>query len=258
MSRTTSKVTPSRPVIGINADFVPAGKTSSAQMRVHAGYADSVFAAGGLPLVIPTSLKERELEETLDKLDGFLLTGGPLDLDPKRLGMPPSPHVQPMPARREDFDRMLCRLIVQRKMPCLAVALGALELNIICGGSIFLHLPTDIPKSFPHKDLNGGVHRHAVMLEPGTRLDHIYGGGEIRVNSYHQQAVNQLAPCFRVAAKSIDGVVEAFETVDPHWNCTGVQWHPHSETASALDMQLFEAFVQSCTRHDLRVFQAAA
>lgn len=258
MSKSTTKSAPVRPLIGINTDFVPAGKTSSAQMRVHAGYADAVFAAGGLPLIIPSSLKDRELEEMFDKLDGFLLTSGPLDMDPKRMGLPPSPHVQPMPGRREDFDRQLCRMIQQRKMPCLAVALGMLELNVVCGGTLFLHLPTDIPKSFPHKDVNGGVHRHAVLLEPGTRLDQIYGGGEIRVNSYHQQAVNQLAPCFRPAAKSIDGVLEAYEANDPNWSCLGVQWHPHSETASALDMQLFESFVQSCTRRELRLFQAAA
>jgi putative glutamine amidotransferase len=29
----------------------------------------------------------------------------------------------------------------------------------------------------------------------------------------------------------------------------GVQWHPESETASALDMQLFESFIQACLRH---------
>jgi putative glutamine amidotransferase len=258
MTKSASKPVPTRPVVGINADYVPAGKASSAQIRVHAGYADAVYAAGGLPLIVPSSLKERDLEETLNRLDGFLLTGGPLDMDPKRLGLPPSPHVQPMPARREDFDRLLCRMIHQRKMPCLAVALGMLELNVVCGGTIFLHLPTDVPKAFPHKDLNGGIHRHAVLLEPGTRLDQIYGGGEIRVNSYHQQAVNQLAPCFRPAARAIDGVLEAYESADASWACIGVQWHPHSETASALDMQLFEAFIQSCSRRELRLYQAAA
>ena len=52
----------------------------------------------------------------------------------------------------------------------------------------------------------------------------------------------------RVGARSPDGVIEAIETTDPIWFCIGVQWHPESETASALDLQLFESFVQACLK----------
>src|SRR5438128_760265 len=38
-----------RPLIGINADFVPAAKTTPGQLRLHAGYFEAVLAAGGLP-----------------------------------------------------------------------------------------------------------------------------------------------------------------------------------------------------------------
>jgi putative glutamine amidotransferase len=47
---------------------------------------------------------------------------------------------------------------------------------------------------------------------------------------------------------SPDGVIEAIESTDPAWFCVGVQWHPESETASALDTQLFEEFVGACVR----------
>ncbi len=248
---------PTRPMIGLNMDYLPAGKNGSAQLRVHAGYADAIYQAGGMPIIISPALKDRDLEDIMSRLDGFLLTSGPLDMDPRRLGMNPHPAVQPMPARREEFDRALCKIILDRQMPVLAVSLGMLELNVVAGGSIFLHLPSDSPKTFPHKDLTGGVHRHLVLLEPGTRLDAIYGGTEVRVNSYHQQAVNQLAPGFKIAAKASDGVIEAFESVERDWYCIGVQWHPHSETASALDMQLFESFVQACTRKEMALQLAA-
>ena len=49
-------------------------------------------------------------------------------------------------------------------------------------------------------------------------------------------------------AKSPDEVIEAIESTDPNWFCVGVQWHPESETASALDMQLFECFIQAVVR----------
>jgi putative glutamine amidotransferase len=247
-----------RPLIGINTDYAPGGKNGSAQLRLHAGYADAIYAAGGLPIIISSALQEKDLQQQVfPLLDGFLLTGSPLELDPARLGMNRHPAVQPMPARREDFDRLLCKMIVERKLPCLAVAAGMLEMNVACGGTIYAHLPSENPKAFPHKDEGGGVHRHLVLLEQNTRLDAVYGGGELRVNSYHLQAVNQLAPCFRPAAKSCDGIIEAYETVDARWHCTGVQWHPHSETASALDMQLFESFVQAATKRELALAMAA-
>ena len=81
-------------------------------------------------------------------------------------------------------------------------------------------------------------------------MDQIYGPGEIRVNSDHHMAVDQLASCFRVGAASPDGVVEAYESIDDSWFCIGVQFHPENQTASALDMQVFDAFMEGCTAQD--------
>jgi putative glutamine amidotransferase len=247
----------SRPVIGVNMDFVPSSKTAGPQLRLHAGYCDSIYQAGGLPLIIPPVLKEAELDALLDRVDGVVMTGCPLDMDPKRMGLTAHPAVQPMPSKREEMDRLLCKLAVRRQMPTLAVAVGMHELNVHCGGTLFLHLPEDQPRALPHKDLTGGAHRHTVLLEPNTRLDAIYGGGEIRVNSYHHQAVQQVAPRFRVSARAPDGIIEAIESEDPRWFCVGVQWHPHSETASALDMQLFEAFVAAAAHKEMVLHLAA-
>ena len=236
-----------RPFIGINTDFVPAGKATQAHARLPAGYFDGIVAAGGLPVIIPPLGKQTEINAILDRLDGVILSGG-LDLDPRRQQMPSHPSVQPMSERREENDRVLLRCILERQAPVLAIGVGMQQLNMQCGGSLYLHLPEDMPRALPHRDLTGGPHRHAVLLEPNTRIDEIYGGGEIRVNSDHHQAVRQVGAKLRVSALAPDGVIEAIEAVDPNWFCIGVQWHPESETASALDMQLFECFIQACLR----------
>lgn len=236
-----------RPFIGINADFVPMGKTTTAHARLNLGYVDAILAAGGLPVIMPPFAKEAELNALLDRLDGVVLSGGP-DMDPKKQGLASHPAVQPMPERREENDRLLVAQVVARQMPVLAIGLGMQQLNVLCGGSLYLHLPEDQPRAMPHKDPTGSPHRHAVLLEPNTRLDEIYGGGEIRVNSAHHQSVRQVGAKLRVCALAPDGVIEAVEAVDPNWFCIGVQWHPESETASALDMQLFECFIQACLR----------
>jgi putative glutamine amidotransferase len=57
-------------------------------------------------------------------------------------------------------------------------------------------------------------------------------------------AVDNVASCFRVCATAMDGVVEAYESVLENWWCLGVQFHPESRTSSALDMQVFEVFLE--------------
>jgi putative glutamine amidotransferase len=245
-----------RPFIGINADFVSAGKQTSAHLRLHAGYVDAIVTAGGLPVVLPPFGKEVELAPLLDRLDGVVLTGG-LDLDPRRLGLPTHPAVQALPERRDEGDRLLLRQVLARKAPLLAIGLGVQQLNVALGGTLYLHLPEELPRAMPHRDPTGYPHRHTILIEPNTRLEEIYGAGEIRVNSSHHQAVRQLGTGLRAGATAPDGVIEAIESTSAEWFCVGVQWHPESETASALDLQLFECFVQACLRQ-ARPLQLAA
>src|ERR1700722_16297073 len=44
---------PTRPLIGVNADFTPPAKTITAHLRLAVGYVDAITAAGGLPVVLP-------------------------------------------------------------------------------------------------------------------------------------------------------------------------------------------------------------
>jgi putative glutamine amidotransferase len=243
---------PTRPVIGINVDYLAATKTQAAHLRLGPGYADAVLAAGGLPVLMPPLGKDKEIQAFLDRVDGFILSQG-LDLDPRRLGVQMHQSIRLMAERREENDRILVRQLMQRQMPVLGIGAGMHQLNVACGGTLFLHLPEDLPRSMPHFDTScAGPHRHAVLLQPNTRLDEIYGGGEIRVNSNHHQAVKSAGSRFRVCALAPDGVVEAIEAVDPNWFCIGVQWQPESETSSALDMQLFECFLQAAVRAGIR------
>ena len=64
-----------RPVIGINTDYFLAGKTYSAHARVNAGYFDAVYAAGGLPIILPPLGKEAEIDALLDRCDGVAPPG---------------------------------------------------------------------------------------------------------------------------------------------------------------------------------------
>ena len=58
-------------------------------------------------------------------------------------------------------------------------------------------------------------------------------------------AVNRLANYFKASAHAPDGVIECYESIDADWFCLGVQWHPEDDTASALDMQVFQEFMSA-------------
>ncbi len=237
-----------RPLIGLNVDFIAATKTSKPHLRLNQGYAEAVLLAGGLPVLMPILGKEGEISTFLDRLDGFVLTSG-LDMDPRRLGMAKHHASQPMHEQRDEHDRMLVRMLMHRQMPVLGIGVGMHQLNVACGGNLYTHLPEDCPRSMPHCDPScSGPHRHLVNMKVGSRLEEIYGGTELLVNSNHHQAVRQVGAQFRVAAVAPDGIVEAMEALDPNWFCIAVQWHPEADSSSALDSQLFECFVQTCLR----------
>lgn len=242
---TSKKNQPKKPVIGINADFREANRDHGTLAWCTGGYFESIDQAGGVPVVLVPTASDDDLRRVLEGLDGVLLTGCRLDLDPIRLGFDPHPVTRAMPPRREDFDRRLATLCYEMKIPVMAIGAGMQTLNVVCGGSLFQHIPEDILRPLHHRDPVEKCLRHIIEVVPGTRVDQIYGPGEIRVNSDHHMAIDHLGHPFRVSATAPDGVVEAFESAMEDWFVLATQWHPESETASALDMQLFEAFVEA-------------
>jgi putative glutamine amidotransferase len=241
-------MTKDRPLVGINMDLRPNPRGSGAWSVLHTGYFDIILVAEGLPVLLPPFVKEQDIAPIFDRLDALILTGGE-DLDPRKQGLAPHPSVRLVPERREQADRLLCKLAQQRKIPVLGIGLGMQELNVCYGGGLFMHIPEDLPRAMPHRDPQGGLHRHVVKMEKGSMLEDIYGEDEVLVTSYHHQAVRKVAPGFRVAATAPDGVIEAIEWEGEDWFCVGVQWHPENEGHISLDMQLIEAFVSAAVKH---------
>ena len=235
-----------KPLIGLNADYRAARRDTPAFAYLCAGYFDCLIRVGAVPIIIPPLADEHDLRRVLDLLDGVVLVGG-ADLDPRRDGYMPHPAVRAMEPRREDFDRLLAKHVCARQLPVLGVGSGMQLLNITEGGTLFLHIPEDLPKAIPHKDPTDLAHRHALVVEPGSAMERVYGDGEIRVNSMHHMAIDDVAASFKVTARAPDGVVEAIESIVENWTAIGVQFHPEAETASALDVKIFEEFVIGIT-----------
>ncbi|HEY5315854.1 MAG TPA: gamma-glutamyl-gamma-aminobutyrate hydrolase family protein, partial [Pirellulales bacterium] len=220
----------SKPIIGMNMDYRSAKKDSPAFSYLCAGYYDAVVKAGGVPVVVPPLEADEDLDRVLDMVDGMVMVGG-ADLDPRRDGFMLHPAVRAMDARREEFDRRLIRKISDRRMPVMGIGVGMQLLNVAEGGNLFLHIPEDMPKALPHRDAIDPAHRHALEVVPGSLMERVYGEGEIRVNSVHHMAIDEVAPGFAVTARCPDGVVEAIESERSDWFAFGTQFHPESDSA---------------------------
>jgi putative glutamine amidotransferase len=232
----------SKPLIGVTADYRSAYKDTPAVSFISAGYYDALTKSGAVPVVIPPMREEEDLNRVLDALDGVVLCGG-ADLDPRNDGFMIHPSNRLLDRRREDFDRLLARLVAERRMPVFGIGCGMQLLNITQGGNLFLHIPEDLPKALPHLDATDPNHRHALLVEMGTIMERVFGEGEIRVNSMHHMAIDELAAGFMVTARCPDGVIEAIESTTEDWFAMGTQFHPESPSASALDLRIFEEFV---------------
>jgi putative glutamine amidotransferase len=228
----------SKPLIGINADFKSANRSTPAYAYLAAGYFESIKAAGGIPVVVPPLADVDSVRGLLDALHGFVLIGG-ADLDPRRDGFMLHHSI------RETSDRMIMDEIAERRMPVFGIGTGMQLINVQQGGNLFLDIKEDLPDAVPHFDAHDLNHRHTLIVDSDSLVGRIYGDGEIRVSSRHHQAIDELAPGFRVTARCPDGVIEAIESEMLDWYAVGTQFHPECGAASALDIRLFEEFVEA-------------
>ncbi len=250
-----------RPFIGINLENKPAYRGVAEYDYVSADYIDAIVQAGAIPVLLPPVDNLDLIPEMISRLDGFLFVGGP-DLDPRNDGFMIHSSVRPMSRRREKFDRALMKEIAKRRIPVMGVGVGMQLLNVSQGGALFLHLPEDLPNALPHRDSQGDHSlRHRVIVEKGTLLYSVYGDNEVRVNSRHHMAVDDVAPGFVATARcpgmsdgksssddedrSGDSVIEAIESCMDDWFAFGVQFHPEVKlSATDLDRQIFNEFVK--------------
>jgi putative glutamine amidotransferase len=241
---------PGRPLIGIPADRRMVGEHPF--HMVGEKYARAVMdAAGAVPLLIPALAEELGFDELLTRLDGLLFTGSPSNVEPQHYQGPPSePGTLHDPAR-DATTLPLIRKAVQSGLPVLGICRGFQEMNVAFGGTLHQKLH-QVPGYLDHRDdttqpleVQYGP-AHDVTLEPGGVLHGLSEADRIRVNSLHNQGIDQLGSALAVEARAPDGVIEAFRVRDARRFALAVQWHPEWKVlANPFSRALFAAFGQA-------------
>lgn len=218
-----------RPIIGCTTYRKISKDTNVPLFGLMTSYIAAIEAAGGIPMLIPLSVDEAGLELLLDRVDGLVLPGGG-DIDPKHYQGNWHPQLRDIDADRDRVEIFLTRRAVQVKKPILAICRGHQVLNVALGGTMYEDIASQKTDAIKHDFFMQGPRNrlpHTVDLQPDSRLAHILGDTQVKVNSLHHQGVRELAPGLVATAVAPDGLVEGVE-IPNHPFGIGVQWHPEN------------------------------
>lgn len=213
-------------------------------------YTDAMIAGGGVPSVLPATEDEALLGAYLDMAGGLLMPGG-IDIDPLIYGEGPDLNIGRLDPKLDHYQIALIKAARSRNMPIFGICRGVQVMNVAFGGTLIQHLAND-KTTFNHRQtMHGRFPSHAASAEAGSVVGRVFGR-DFTINSFHHQAVGQVAPGFAVTARSADGVIEAIEAQDGAF-CVGVQWHPermiHSQPAN---LELFRVFAAASLEYQNR------
>lgn len=186
-------------------------------------YIHAIFAAGGLPCVLPYTDDPAELELVAHSVDGFLFSGGE-DIDPVLYGQEREDVCGTVCRRRDDYDLALARRAIELDKPIVGICRGAQVINVALGGTLIQDIPSHVGTCHDQKkDLERPFHE--VHILPGSRLYGCIGEEHFAVNSWHHQTIDRPGEGLVISAVAPDGVQEACELPGKKL-VMAVQWHP--------------------------------
>jgi len=235
-----------QPTIGLTLDHEPPGGWSKYPWyAVRENYCAAVFAAGGLPILLPH--EPDAAAAYLARIDGLVVTGGGFDVDPVLFGAETRHATVKTKDRRTEFELAITRAALAADKPVLGICGGQQLLNVALGGTLIQHIPDEVADCLEHRQPNPRHEPgHTVRIAPGTLLRDIAGTDALSVNSAHHQAVKEVGPGVVVDAVAEDGVVEGIEDRRRRF-CLGVQWHPEFLISEA-DRNIFRRFAEAAAR----------
>ncbi len=229
-----------RPLIGISS-YPRTNPRDREIFPIPSSYVEAVRAGGGCAVILPPG--DPDPARLLESLDGLVLSGGG-DVAPSQYAEGAHPEIYGVSEERDAFELALARAALGREeFPFLCICRGMQVLNVALGGDLHPHLPDLASNTVEHR-LPAKIHtHHPARVDPQSRLAAQVGATEVRVCSWHHQAIRRLAAGFRPVAWAADGIIEAIEH-DTHTRCIAVQWHPEMQLDDPSQQRLMRAFVQ--------------
>lgn len=213
-------------------------------------YMSSIMRAGGLPIIIPVTDNETLVADFISHVDGLLIPGGH-DVNPLIYGQDPIPEMSIFIPLLDTFHSLAIAAAMNRSLPIFGICRGMQIMNVFFGGTLIQDIPAQVTSSVRVKHQQDSLKAyvtHGANISEGSHLAALIGKTSVFVNSFHHQAVGDVAPGFVIAAVAADGVVEAIEKSD-NPRVYGVQWHPEGmvHAGDEENLPLFRYLVQQAS-----------
>lgn len=236
-----------RPTIALTTTIeTNGGHYRQPQVSVYANYLQVLQRVGLMPSLVTPAHDQDSVEALVRSSRGLVLSGGE-DVEPSRYGEEPVPELGEVNVVRDTMEWRALEVALAMDIPVLGICRGMQVLNVFLGGTLYQDLPTQRGDMISHDQTSPwGHHHHDVSCAPGTLLHGILGDCvPLKINSFHHQAVKDLAPGLRCTAQAEDGLIEGIESENHRW-VLGVQWHPERHEAEAPNtdpnIRILEAF----------------
>ncbi|MEJ2186314.1 MAG: gamma-glutamyl-gamma-aminobutyrate hydrolase family protein [Gemmatimonadota bacterium] len=188
---------------------------------------------GLVPVLVTPAHSREAIAALMSDCDGLVLSGGG-DMDPALWGEAPVPELDDVSPARDAMEYAALDEAVARHLPVLGICRGCQVVNVYFGGTLYQDLGTQRPAGVQHQQTGGWDQtQHEVEVTPGSKLAAVLGAGPLQVNSFHHQAVRDVAPGLAATA-TVDGLVEGLESTEHGW-LVAVQWHPERHAADIPD-----------------------
>lgn len=239
-----------RPRIAVTTTTGRAGGRKLPHVLLNAQYVEAVERPGATAVLLSPLHAAASVEAVLDVVHGLVLTGGE-DVNPARYGQEPHPALGTVNDARDAMEMAALAGALQRGMPVFAICRGMQLLNVALGGTLFQDLPNQLDGDLLHEQTAPIDERwHGARIRTDSRLGEVMGMEQLRINSFHHQGVDRLAPGLQASVWAEDGLVEGVESTEHPW-VMGVQWHPERGEAEAWhdprdpNRRLFWAFAEA-------------
>lgn len=233
------------PTIGITTF----NQNEDGQYHIKNTFVEAIRRCGGLPILLPPGQPE-ESAAILEVVDGLIFSGGG-DLDPATYNGSLHPAIENVDRTRDAFELKLFNQALNTDIPLLGVCRGLAVMAVASGASLVAHIPLEFGELVAHTGDSEESVKHQVKINEHSHLASIMEATTVEVVSMHHQSIRTLPTGWRLAARAIDGVVEAIEYEHHPW-VIGVQWHPELALDNPQQLRIFEALVEAARARKIR------
>ena len=242
-----------KPIIGISASMIYEEKDELFLGDKYScaaySYIDAVYKSWGIPITLPILKDVSAIREQVKLLDGLILSGG-RDVDPHFYGEEPLEKLEAIFPERDVHEMALIKAAIDLKKPILAICRGMQILNVTYGGTLYQDISYAPGEHIKHYQIGSPYQAtHTIKIDKNSALFKMADKMEIeRVNSFHHQALKQVAKGLKVVATAPDGIIEAVEAENEDGIFVmGVQFHPEMMfDKSTFARGIFKKFINIC------------